>query len=227
MTQAISASVRFTGLVIAACVLGAGLVSHAAGAGQAADPDGVATGLHQLFLHDACTGEYPPQPDTCIHKQLLEKVVTLGGKVGAVYDVRLRVRGLFEPTTIRDGETPEAAHPYYQVGGVVRARDWSAWHIEVSEPKQTYWLNHYPRVGHTIYREDFEATIPMAAGATVTVRVVDGNDRQMDNAEPGLPDRMQLIDGVTDKPLDGQMLRLDVVKVTSRQWPLRARQLQR
>jgi hypothetical protein len=57
--------------------------------------------------------------------------------------------------------------------------------------------------------------------------VVDGNDRQMDNAEPGLPDRMQLIDGVTDKPLDGQMLRLDVVKVTSRQWPLRARQLQR
>ena len=72
--------------------------------------------------------------------------------------LRLRVRGLFEPTTISEGETPDPAHPYYQVGGAIRARDWSAWHIEVSEPKQTYWLNHYPRVGHTIHREDFEAT---------------------------------------------------------------------
>jgi hypothetical protein len=50
----------------------------------------------------------------------------------------------------------------------------------------------------------------------VTVRVVDGNDRQMDNLEPGRADRMQVIEGVTDKPLDGQMLRLDVVKVTPR-----------
>ena len=56
----------------------------------------------------------------------------------------------------------------------------------------------------------------MAAGATVTVRVVDGNNRQMDNAEPDRADRMQIIAGVTDKPLDGQMLRLDVVKVTAR-----------
>jgi hypothetical protein len=201
---------------VLACVLSLGLTAVMAQSGSTGDPEGVARGLHQLFLHDACTGEYPPQPDTCIHKQLVEKPVTLAGKAGTVYDVRLRIRGLFEPTTITAGEVPDPAHPYYQVGGTIRARDWSAWHIEVSEPKQTYWLNHYPRVGHTIYREDFEATIPMAAGATVTVRVIDGNDRQMDNTEPGLPDRMQIIEGVTDKPLDGQMLRLDVLKVTPR-----------
>lgn len=201
--------------LVSVVILG-GTLSLAAVQNPSGDPDAIAKGLHQLFLHDACTGEYPPQPDTCLHTQLIERVVTLGGKAGVVYDVRLRVRGLFEPTTIRDGETPDPAHPYYQVGGTIRARDWSAWHIEVSDPKQTYWLNHYPRVGHTIYREDFEATIPMAAGAIVTVRVVDGNDRQMDNAEPGLPDRMQIIEGVTDTPLGGQMLRLDVVRVTAR-----------
>jgi hypothetical protein len=194
------------------------IVGSATSAAQQAatgDPAGVAKGLHGLFLHDTCTGEYPPQPDTCIHTPLVEKAVTIGGTAGIVYDVRLRVRGLFEPTTIRDGATPDDAHPYYQAGGTIRARDWSAWHIEVSEPKQTYWLNHYPRVGHIIYKEDFEATIPMAAGATVTVRVIDGNDRQMDNAEPDLKDRMQIIEGVTEKPLDGQMLRLDVVRVTA------------
>jgi len=173
----------------------------------------IAAGFHQLFLHDACTGEYPPQPDTCIHKQLLEKPFTFGGPAGVVHQVRLRIRGLFEPTTITGGETPNPEQPFFQVGGTIRARDWSAWHIEVSEPKQTYWLNHYPKVSHTIYNQDFEVTIPVSGGANVVVRVVDGNDRQMDNNEPGRPDRMQLIKGVTDKVLDGQMLRIDVVSV--------------
>jgi hypothetical protein len=109
--------------------------------------------------------------------------------------------------------TPDAAHPYYKVGGTIRARDWSAWHIEVSNPRQTYWLNHYAKVSHTIYKEDFEATIPMAAGATVTVRVIDGNDRQMDNAEEGRPDRQQVITAISETPLQGQMLRLEVVRV--------------
>lgn len=173
-----------------------------------------AAGLHQLFLHDECTGDYAPQPDTCLHKQLVEKVVTFGGKPSGVYDVRLRIRGIFEPTTIEGGETPLADHPYYKVGGTVRARDWSSWRIEVAQPKQTYWLNHYPRVGHTIYNEDFEATIPIAGGSAVVVRVTDGNDRQIDNGEAGPTDRMQIIKGVTDKPLAGQMLRLDVIGVT-------------
>ena len=210
-----SRAFRRLSLFVALTVVSAAV---AAQRGPAGDPDRIAAGLHELFLHDECTGDYAPQPDTCLHKQLVEKTVTLGGKPGAVYDVRLRIRGIFEPTTITGGETPQAEHPYYQVGGIVRARDWSAWHIEVSNPKQIYWLNHYPKVGHLIYNEDFEATIPMAAGATVVVRVVDGNDRQIDNAEadPKRPDRMQLIKGVTDKPLAGQMLRVDVVRVTAR-----------
>ena len=193
--------------IVAALVIGAGI-------GQAQSGDlKAAAGFHQLFLHDDCTGEYAPQPDTCLHKQLLEKPFTFGGKAGVVYDVKLRIRGIFEPTTIQGGETPLADQPYYQVGGTIRARDWSAWHIEVCEPKQTYWLNHYPKVGHIIYKEDFEATIPVAGGANVVVRVVDGNDRQIDNSEPGRPDRQQIIAGVVDKPLAGQMLRLDVVSV--------------
>ena len=182
-----------------------------AGAPQATDVKKDYAPLHQLFLHDECTGEYAPQPDTCLHKQLVEKVVTIGGKPNEIADVTLRVRGLFEPTTIVGGETPLADHPYYQVGGTIRARDWSAWRIEVAEPKQTYWLNHYPKVGHVIYNEDFQVTIPMAGGTSVAVRVTDGNDRQMDNLEEGRPDRMQIIKGVQDKPLGGQMLRLDVI----------------
>jgi hypothetical protein len=205
---------RWPGSLVLLVVLTCGVLG--AHQPQTAGDVKVAAGLHQLFLHDPCTGEYAPQPDTCLHKQLLEKPVTLGGKEGVVYDVRLRIRAIVEPTTITGGETPHPEHPYYQVGGAIRARDWSAWHIEVANPKQTYWLNHYPKVSHTIYLEDFEATIPIAGGANVIVRVVDGNDRQMDNSEQGRPDRRQIIKGVVDKPLDGQMVRLDVLRVTLR-----------
>jgi hypothetical protein len=182
----------------------------------AADPVVHAAGLHELFMHDACTGSYPPQPDTCLHEQLIEREITFGGASGTLYDVTLRVRGLFEPTTISGGQTPMPQHPYFKVGGSVAARDWSHWHIEISDPPQTYWLNHYPSTAHVIYQEDFEASIAVAGGASVVVRVIDGNDRQMDNAEPGLADRRQLIAGVTDEVLDGQMLRLDVVSVVER-----------
>jgi hypothetical protein len=175
-----------------------------------------AAGLHELFLHDPCTADYPPQPDTCLHKQLLERAITFGGKSVVVHDVTLRIRGIFEPTTIEGGETPYPDRPYYQAGGVIAAKEWSAWHIEVSNPRQTYWLNHYPKVSHTIYGEDFEATIPVAGGSAVVVRVVDGNDRQIDNGKPGRPDRRQIIKGVVDPPIDGQLVHLDVLGVTVR-----------
>src|SRR5262249_33734357 len=112
-------------------------------------------------------------------------------------------------------DTPDSEHPYFKVGGTAGTPDWSRWHIEVSEPKQTYWLNHYPSVAHKIYKEDFEATITVAGHAAVAIRVVDGNDRQIDNGKNG-SDRQQIIPGVVDHPLPGQMLRLDVVSVKAR-----------
>ena len=203
-------------LVGSLVVLGAVARFDASQGSPGADLKAVVGGLHGLSLHDQCTGEYAAQPDTCLHQQLLERAITVGGATGVVHDVTLRIQGIFEPTIIHEGETPYAAHPYYKVGGTIRARDWSAWHIEVSNPRQTYWLNHYPKVSHTIYKEDFEATIPMAAGASVTIRMIDGNDRQIDNGEAGLPDRLQIIKGLSDTPLAGQMLRLEVLRVAAR-----------
>ncbi len=200
-------------------VLASGAARSSLGSAQTrsgGDLRSAAAGFHELLLHDPCTGEYPPQPDTCLHERLVEKRFTFGGTPGVIHDVRLRIRGLFEPTTIEGGETPHPEHPYYKVGGTVSARDWSAWHIEVSNPRQAYWLNHYPKVSHLIYKEEFEATIAVAGGSAVVVRVVDGNDRQMDNSKPGLADRRQIIKGVVETPLDGQMLRLDVVDVAVR-----------
>jgi hypothetical protein len=178
--------------------------------------DDPAAGFRGLFIHDDCTGGNEAQPDTCLHARAHEKSVTFGGKPGTTYDVSLRVRGLFEPTRMEGGTTPDPANPWFVAGGVTRSPDYSQWSIEVSSPAQTYTLNNYPRTSHTIYRHDFQVTIPVAAGATVRVRVVDANDRQIDNGATGRPDRLQVLDGVTDKPMAGQMLRLDVVGVKAR-----------
>jgi len=172
-------------------------------------------GFDKFFLHDKCTAQFPPQPDTCLHDRSHEQSFTIGGKAGTVYEVRLRICGIFEPTTITGGDTPDPKHPYFKIGGTVSTPDWSQWRIQVSEPKQTFWLNHYPSVGHKIYKEDFEATIAVAAGSTVVIRVTDGNDREIDNGKIG-PDRQQIIAGVVDHPLPGQMLRLDIVQVKAR-----------
>ena len=189
---------------------GAGAGGAGGSAGTAA---GIADELDELFVHDACTGPYAPQPDTCLHEQRVEREITIGGQAASTYEVTLRVRGLFEPTTINGGSAPLQDHRYFKVGGTVAAADYSQWHIEVSSPAQTYWLNHYPSTAHLIYQEDFEATITVAGGAKVVVGATDGNDRQIDNAEEGLADRRRRIEGVTDEVLDGQMLRLDVIDV--------------
>jgi hypothetical protein len=201
---------RITGLWPLALVLGGCAM------GPAHDPRTAAQGFQGVFLHDECVGENVAQPDTCLHTRHHEKSFVFGGKAGTTYDVTLRVRGLFEPTTMDGGTAPDAVHPYAYVGGQTQTPDYSQWRIDVSSPQQSYTLNNYPKVSHTIYKEDFEATVQVAAGATVTIRVDDGNDRQIDNGAKGKPDRQQVIEGVTDTPLAGQMLRLDVVHVAPR-----------
>jgi hypothetical protein len=81
----------------------------------------VVAGFAQFFLHDNCTAQYPPQPDACLHHRLHEKSITVGGKPGTVYDVTLHIRGIFEPTTIIGGDTPDPAHPCFKVGGTVKS----------------------------------------------------------------------------------------------------------
>jgi hypothetical protein len=184
--------------------------------GAALSQDDPAAGFRALFIHDECIAENTQQPDTCLHNRVHEKNFTFGGRRGATYDVTLRVRGLFEPTRMEGGTAPDATHPYFVVGGENKSSDYSQWSIEVSSPKAVYTLNNYPRTSHTIYKEDFQITIPVAAGATVRISTVDSNDRQIDNGAMGLPDRRQILEGVTDTVQAGQMLRLDVLSVKAR-----------
>lgn len=173
---------------------------------------GFAAGFAELYLHDECTDDNPAD-DVCAHARIHEVPFTFGGDSELTYAVTLRIRGLFEPTNIAGGSAPYPEAPFFKVGGSVTKTDYSQWQIRVGQPAETYYLNHYPSTGHTIYKEDFEATISIRGQSTVVVRVEDSNDRQIDNGYVGLADRQQTIDGVTDGVVDGQVLRLDVIDV--------------
>ena len=59
------------------------------------------------------------------------------GVPGTVQDVTLRVRGLFEPTRIEGGAVPDAAAPWFVIGGKALSPDYSQWQIEsVASPKR-------------------------------------------------------------------------------------------
>jgi hypothetical protein len=45
---------------------------------QAEEDMEAAAGFEKFFLHDKCTGEYPPQPDPCLHDQRHEESFKFG-----------------------------------------------------------------------------------------------------------------------------------------------------
>ena len=53
----------------------------------------------------------------------------------------------------------------------------------ISSPAATYYLNNYGFTNHTIHGINWQETIPMAAGAMVTLDVRDGNDHEICNTQ--------------------------------------------
>jgi hypothetical protein len=60
---------------------------------------------------------------------------------------------------------------------------------------------------------DFTISTAVEGATRVTAKVVDGNEREINNGAEGLAERRQVIEGVTEEVLDGEMLRLGVLEV--------------
>jgi hypothetical protein len=179
--------------------------------------------LSELFIDATCdsaTRAPLEEGATCNHPpgtQRIEKMVTFGGASGTSYQVTLRVRGIWEPTTIAGGMRPDADVPF-TIGGEIAsgtgessdAVNYQQYFIEVAEPEQTYWLNDHQYVAHEIHKEDYEAKLTVAGGSQVKVVMNDGNEREIAN----FPKEMFADIAPYDKaPSLGQFLRLDVVSV--------------
>jgi hypothetical protein len=202
---------------------GAGGAAGGGGAGPG-DPISYAGKLQGLFIDSPCATNTPTplaMGATCLHPtsmQRIEQSVTFGGESGKTYQVELRIRGIWEPTKATGGQRPYPNIPF-TIGGTVDGSGssdpiaYQQYSIQVSNPNQTYWLNDHQYLAHDIKKQDYKATIPIAAGATVKVIMNDGNERQIAN---WTKDYFTDVPPYDKAPSLGQSLRLDVVSVTAK-----------
>jgi hypothetical protein len=136
-----------------------------------------------------------------------EIVRVFGGKPGVTYAVTLHVRGVVEPKNFTGGEVQ---FDHFQTGGEPVKNDYNFYSLAVSEPAATYTFNRSAeKVGHYTFPIDYRVTIPIHAGATVTMGAYDSNDVAIANHQH------HVVAGVAPAPaaFDGQFFQIDVERV--------------
>jgi len=186
----------------------------------------VVAALDGLRVDDPCKGTADTSVGgTCDHVVLTgagfksTKEVAIHGMPGTTYAVTLRIRGIVEPTNVQSGVRSDTTTFQYMnaayrkvpftIGGTVvpADADYSQWTIEVASPSQVYFLNDYQKVGHQIFKLDYEVTLQMDAGTKVNLTGADENEREITNYEK------YAFDEIPGSMNYGQFIQLDVVSV--------------
>jgi hypothetical protein len=158
---------------------------------------------------------------------LVVVTTTLMGTTGSKYNVTLHFRG----------EVEQRTYLSYDAGGAVGAEDgggvnpqffiasgalqdsgdsFNIYELQISDPSQTYYLNMGSSGINNTWLMDYLATIPMNAGATVTLtaNAVDDQEIYNNNGTDGGP---VYVPGVPPYPAayNGQFIQMDVTLVVS------------
>ena len=128
------------------------------------------------------------------------------GDPGKRYRVTLRFRGVVEPMMYKNGEMDG---DYFYRGGEPNNGTYNIYKLSTSSPPAHYFLNRQDKVGHRIFTIDYEKTIEIECGATVTFLGNGQNGRLITNfSKLGVPDVPP-----APQPFNGQFVQMDVVKV--------------
>jgi hypothetical protein len=205
--------------VSVACLLGAMTLLAGCNSWMATQND-PGSSLQGLRLEVPCANPKFNQDTECHWDQSLlqtadpawklkrEIVRTFGGKAGALYQVKLHVRGVVEPKNFEGGKVQ---FEHFQAGGTPVRNDYNFYSLRVSDPAATYTFNrNEAKVGHYTFPIDYRVTIPIRGGATVTMGAYDSNDVAIANHEHNV------VAGVPPAPqaFDGQFFQLDVESIT-------------
>lgn len=201
---------------ISSCAMGVFVLLAACAA--APSHDDPATSLAGLRLEVPCADHFNKDTECHWDRALLQSadarwklkreiVRTFGGKPGVMYRVTLRVRGVVEPKNFSGGDVQ---FEHFQTGGEPVKNDYNFYSLAVSDPAATYTVNRSAeKVGHYTFPIDYQVTIPIRGGATVTMGAYDSNDVAIANHQ------RHVVNGVppAPQPYDGQFFDLRVVKI--------------
>ena len=129
-----------------------------------------------------------------------------GGVKGKRYQVTLRFRGVVEPMMYKNGKMDGE---YFYIGGEPNNDTYNIYKITVSSPASHYFLNRQDKVGHRIFKIDYNKTIEIDGEATVTFFGDGQNGRLISNF-----DKLVVPDiAPAPKPFNGQFVQVNVVDV--------------
>ena len=136
---------------------------------------------------------------------------TLTGEPGTEYSVTLRFRGVVEEKVYIGGLNDE----FWNEGGTPNADNWNVYTLEISEPPQSYFLNSGEASRAHCEALDYERSVTIAHGATVTLTMNDDNNCAAPNVDDGgtpivIPDIAPAPD-----TFDGQFVQVDVVDISA------------
>lgn len=182
-----------------------GSAGHLCSAGECVD---VAASLSGLLWQLPCEAPHS-EASKCMTKTDVTSTAVLGGRSGFTYDVTLHFRGVVERKTFTGGCPGDAS---WQTGGAENGDLYNVYQLTVSSPPQTFFLN----VGASnllyAFPVDFEKTIRVDAGATLTLFATSKDGIELKNIdEQSTP---LVIDGASiAQPYDGQFIEVEVVSV--------------
>jgi hypothetical protein len=167
----------------------------------------VAATLQGLRWDMACKPDHPSICTAAVPKPT--RTATLGGKPDQQYDVTLHFRGVVEQEAYAGGK----AEQLWYIGGRPANGYYNIYQLDISAPAQTFFLNAGEANITHVFPLDYQKTIRMQGGATVTLTADAQDDRLIANVDEH--DKPVVMPGVPPdpKPFDGQFIQMDVVSV--------------
>lgn len=191
-------------------VLGVFVLSCQRSAGQTE----VAAGLNGLRCEMPCKPGY--RGDACgAGNSRPSATGKMGGPAGQLYQLTLRFRGEVEQHSYADGKQDGL----WYVGGRSAQSTYNIYRLHISDPEQTYYLNAGRAGIRRTWAIDYRKTIPIRAGAAVTLSADAQDDRLIENRD--ISGKPIVVPDVPPAPraFDGQFIQIDVVSVTPGEAP--------
>lgn len=177
-----------------------------AGSGVACDVD---ASLAVVRLDVACATN-DCNSRTCVGPNSASSDEMMSGTNAVVYDVTIRVRGVVETKAYNGGNTDG----YWNDGGTPDGSAFNRFSLEVSDPAATYYLNAGQSNNQWCVGMDYQQTIPVRGGATLTLSMADTNSCTTKNLAEGSTQPI-VIPGIPPAPgaFDGQFIQVDAVSI--------------
>lgn len=187
-----------------------------AGGGDAPSVDGgPTTDASVAALLDGLRWELPCGVDTsatvCEASTFPTVTAALTGNPATTYQVTLRFRGVVEQKTYEGGTT----YDYFNVGGTPPTDGYNVYQMHVSSPEGDYFLNAGTSGIERSWLIDYEQTIPMNGGATVTLTADAQDGAEIKNVDgDGAP---IVVPEIVPAPAayNGQFVQMDVTAIAT------------